>query len=202
MKGPFRGLFGVDDGAERNLGYGLGEVRRIASSLGLGDRIRDQACVRFRKAHAERLAVGRSLEALAAATVYATCRYNGLGRLRTEIAACARCDEKRLTVAYRALNTELAVPTQPVSASDRIPSIAAELEVPERVRRRALEFAQRAAAAGVTIGCRPSGVAAACLYLAGKRYGLCLSQQHVADVAGSTPNTLRARRDELLELED
>ncbi|WP_318842644.1 hypothetical protein [Haloterrigena turkmenica] len=75
--------------AERNLGYGLGEVQRLGSSLGLADRIRNRACVRFRNAHAEQLAVGRSLESVAPASVYAMCRCLGLRQTRTEIAACA-----------------------------------------------------------------------------------------------------------------
>lgn len=186
--------------AERNLGYGLGEVRRIAGSLGLAEQIRNQACVLFRTAHAERLCLGRSLEAVAAASVYAACRCVGLGRSRAEIAASARCTQAKLTTAYRALNVELELPTQPISATDRIPGLAAKLDVPQRVRRRALELAQEATAAEMTIGCRPSGVAAACLYLAAERHGLCISQQRIADAAGSTPNTLRARRDELLEM--
>jgi len=33
--------------AERNLAYGLGEVRRLASTLELSDSIRDQACQLF-----------------------------------------------------------------------------------------------------------------------------------------------------------
>ncbi|MCU4744828.1 transcription initiation factor IIB family protein, partial [Halobacteria archaeon AArc-xg1-1] len=75
-----------------------------------------------------------------------------------------------------------------------------ELEVPERVRRRALEFAQKATDAGITVGRRPAGVAAACLYLAAERCGLSLSQREIADVAGVSPTTLRSRRDELLEM--
>jgi len=33
--------------AERNLAHGLGEVRRLASSLELADSVRDQACQLF-----------------------------------------------------------------------------------------------------------------------------------------------------------
>jgi len=41
--------------AERNLAYGLGEVRRLASTLELSDSIRDQACQLFRSAQNEDL---------------------------------------------------------------------------------------------------------------------------------------------------
>ncbi|QRV17431.1 transcription initiation factor IIB family protein (plasmid) [Haloterrigena salifodinae] len=187
--------------AERNLAYGLGEIRRIVASLGLAESIRDQACSLFRTAQSEQLCRGRSLEAVAAASVYATTRCNGLGRARSEVAACARCDQQRLTNAYTAMNVELELPTQPIAATDRIPRLATALEVPNHVRRRALDLAQTARERGLTIGCRPSGVAAGCLYLAAQRVGLCLSQQRIADIAGTSPNTLRNRRDELLEID-
>jgi len=99
------------------------------------------------------------------------------------------------------MNVDLELPTQPISAADQIPKLATELEIPDRVRRRAVELAQQASDAGLTIGRRPSGVAAGCLYLAAERAGLCLTQHQVADAAGTSPNTLRSRRDELLELD-
>jgi len=58
------------------------------------------------------------------------------------------------------MNVDLELPTQPISATDRIPKLATELEVPDRVRRRAVELAQQASEAGLTIGRRPSGIAA------------------------------------------
>ncbi|WP_340674451.1 transcription initiation factor IIB family protein [Natrinema zhouii] len=99
------------------------------------------------------------------------------------------------------MNVELELPTQPITATDRIPRLATELEVLDHVCRRALKLAQTARERGMTIGRRPSGVAAGCLYLAAQRVGFCLSQQQIADVAGTSPNTLRSRRDELLEIE-
>jgi len=56
--------------AERNLAHGLGEVRRIVSALELSEAIRDQACQLFRSAQNEDLLRGRSIEAIAAASVY------------------------------------------------------------------------------------------------------------------------------------
>ncbi|WP_226483198.1 transcription initiation factor IIB [Natrinema amylolyticum] len=187
--------------ADRNLAYGLSEVRRVVASLGLADSIRDQACALFRRAQSEHLCRGRSLEAVAAASVYAIARCNGLGRSRTEVASSARCDQERLTTAYDAMNVELELPAQPTSAADRIPRLATDLEVPDQVRRRALALAQKARETGITISCRPSGVAAGCLYLAAERAEFCLSQRQIADIAGTSPNTLRNRRDELLELD-
>ena len=56
--------------AERNLVHGLDEVRRIASVLELSDSIRDQAFQLFRSAQTEDLLRDRSIEAIAAASIY------------------------------------------------------------------------------------------------------------------------------------
>jgi transcription initiation factor TFIIB len=65
--------------AERNLAHGLGEVRRLASALELSESIRDQACQLFRSAQSEDLLRGRSIEAIAAASVYRRSRPSASG---------------------------------------------------------------------------------------------------------------------------
>src|SRR6056297_4107937 len=87
--------------AERNLAHGLGEVRRIASVLELSDSVRDQACQLFRSAQTEDLLRGRSIEAIAAASVHGTVRCNGLSRLVGEVSEMARVAESRVTNAYK-----------------------------------------------------------------------------------------------------
>jgi len=101
--------------AERNLAHGLGEVRRIASTLELSESVRDQACQLFRSAQNEDLLRGRSIEAIAAASVYGACRCNGLSRLVGEVSELARVAESRVTNAYKTLNEELGFPAEPVS---------------------------------------------------------------------------------------
>jgi len=69
------------------LAHGLSEVRRIVSRLELSESIRDQACQLFRSAQNEDLLRGRSIEAMAAASVYGACRCNGWPRTLDEIVA-------------------------------------------------------------------------------------------------------------------
>jgi len=98
--------------AERNLAHGLGEVRRISGALELSNSVRDQACQLFRSAQNENLLRGRSIEAIAAASVYGACRCNGLSRLVGEVSEMARVVESRVTNAYKTLNEELGLPCQ------------------------------------------------------------------------------------------
>jgi len=63
--------------ADRHLADGLSEVRRIASTLELSESIRDQACQLFQSTQNDDLIGGRSIEAMAVASVYGACRCNG-----------------------------------------------------------------------------------------------------------------------------
>ncbi|SDN09147.1 transcription initiation factor TFIIB [Halogranum gelatinilyticum] len=188
--------------AERNLAHGLGEIRRITSALGLADSVREQACQLFRSAQREDLLLGRSIEAIAAASVYGVCRCHGRPVARDDFVDVARVDHSGVTNAYKTLNKELGLPTQPVAPQSLIPKLASELGVGKRIRRRARTLAERAHETSITNGYQPSGVAAACLYLAGREHGQSLTQTQVAEAAGTTPTTLRARRAELTELID
>jgi len=183
--------------AERNLAHGLGEVRRIASVLELSGSVRDQACQLFRSAQTEDLLRGRSIEAIAAASIYGVCRCNGHSRLLDDVVDAARVEQSRVTNAYKTLNTELGLPTQPVRPSEFIPRLASELGISDAIRRRAVVLSKHHRETAISNGCRPSGVAAACIYKAAQEHGRSLTQQRVADAAGMSAVTVRARRDEL-----
>ncbi|WP_147376676.1 transcription initiation factor IIB, partial [Halopiger aswanensis] len=174
---------------ERNLATGLGEVRRLVSALGLSDSLREQACSLFRRAQKEDLCRGRSLEGVAAASVYAVSRCNGLGRTLEEISQVATCSRSQLECAYSVMNTELELPTAVPRPQNVLPRLTAELGVSNDVQHRALELAALAEDAGITIGCQPHGFAAACLYRAGHELGYLITQQELAEVASTSPKT-------------
>ena len=186
--------------AERNLAHGLSEVRRISSALELSETIRDQACQLFRSAQNENLLQGRSIEAMAAASVYGACRCNGRPRTLNDVTESARVEQSRVTNAYTTLNTELGLPAQPVTPSAFVPRLASELNVSDQIRQRARQLAEASESAGATTGVRPSGFAAACLYKAGREDGRWLTQSDVADVANVSVVTVRTHRDALDEL--
>ncbi|WP_123539305.1 transcription initiation factor IIB [Halosimplex salinum] len=188
--------------AERNLAHGLGEVRRLASALELSDSVRDQACQLFRSAQNEDLLRGRSIEAIAAASVYGACRCNGRAVILDEVADTARVELSRVRNAYKTLNTELGLPTPPRRPQSFIPRFASELDVSDTVRQRAFELAKSAEETIISNGCQPTGVAAACLYKAAREQGQFLTQTDLAEVAETTPVTIRTRWNELEEVDD
>ncbi|GAA0263542.1 transcription initiation factor IIB [Halobacterium noricense] len=186
--------------AERNLAHGLGEVRRLASALELSNSVRDQACQLFRSAQNENLLRGRSIEAIAAASVYGACRCNGRSRLVDDVSEMARVAESRVTNAYKTLNEELGLPAEPVSPSMFVPRLASDLECPDEIRQRARALAEQAEERGVTTGVHPAGFAAACLYKAGQEQGQWVTQSDVAETGNVTPTTVRTHHETLDEL--
>ncbi|WP_254538711.1 transcription initiation factor IIB [Halomarina litorea] len=177
--------------AERNLAHGLGEVRRIAGALGLAKTIRDQACQLFRSAQSEGLLPGRSIEAMAAASVHGACRCNGCSRTLDDVVIPARVDETSVRSAYKTLNRELGLPAKPVTPSAFVPRLASALDVSNEVRHQARRLAEQVESAGVVTGASPSGVAAACLYDALRDHERGVTQAAVAEAANVTAVTVR-----------
>jgi transcription initiation factor TFIIB len=185
--------------AERNLAYACTEIARMTGALGLSRAVREEACTIYRLAQDAGLIVGRSIEALAAGSLYAACRCWGYTRTPDEVASVARCDLDAVRVGYRVVNVELDLATQVMSVADRIPKLATAFDATDDVRYRAAELAAVASTTGIDNGRNPSGVAGACLYLAGRELGVKYTQAAVAEEAGVTPVTLRKRFYELRE---
>ena len=183
--------------AERNRVYAFTEIRQLVSSLDLPTHIRDRACVLFESAQEENLLQGRSIEGFAAAAVYATCRTDSVSRTLGEVTDAAKASRSELDVAYDAMNRELGLPTGPIDPREYLARFACKLDAPDRVERRAREFATVAREEGIDTGRNPGGVAAACLYTAAREEGVEVTQEEAADVADVAPVTVRATYKEL-----
>jgi transcription initiation factor TFIIB len=170
--------------------HGFQQIRRITSVLEIADSLRDQACALFRTAQSADLLRGRSIEGIAAGCVYAVARTNGLPRTVEEVAEHAPVGRTKVEGSYRTLNAELGLPAKPISPSAFVPRSASELDVPDRVRRRAHVLVEAAVSSGMANGVRPSGFAAACLYAAGKDSSA-VTQLEVARAAKTSDTTIR-----------
>ncbi|WP_158057943.1 transcription initiation factor IIB [Halorussus halophilus] len=187
--------------ANKNLGRGFSEIGRLTTALEMPGTIREQACTILRAAQREDLFSGRSIDALAPASVYAALRCLGLPWTLPELAGDACCDVSAARQSYNVLNREIELPTRPVRPKAFIPRFASALDVPARVRRRAGELVEQAAQDGLTMGSKPSGVAAGALYLAARKTGVSLTQVEIAETTSVTPVTLRRHYKRLAEAE-
>lgn len=188
----------IDSKQARNLKDGCCEIRRLTAALGLGTSLRDHACQLFRTAQAADLLPGRSIEAMAAASILATCRCHGLPRTRQEFGRVAQVSRDRVANAYDVLNRELSLPAAPVEAGAYVKPFASRLELSDVVRRQAETAVDRLDDPAIATGRNPAAVAAAALYLAARDHGRHVTQAAVADVADVSAATVRARRDELV----
>lgn len=177
------------------------EIRRLCGpgALDLSKGLRDQACVLFRSAHDADLVRGRTIDGMAAASVYAVCRVNGLPRTIDEVAAHSALAPETIAHSYNVLNTELGLPAEPLDPRAFISPIASELGLSPAVRRDATDLLEHAIDTGLGVGCNPAGMAAAALYHVAS--GTVLTQGALANAANVTTATVRARWYDLRELE-
>jgi transcription initiation factor TFIIB len=183
--------------ADRNLSHGLGETQRLTSSLDLSDTLRDQACQLFRSAQNEELLQGRSIESIAAASVYGVCRCNRQPLAIEDVVTVARDSRSHILSAYNALNQNLGLPVPPMHAKAYIPRLTSELDLSNDVQHRATEIATQAKDRVHSHGCNPIGIAAACIYLATQEKDSTINQPTIAKAANVSTVTLRNRRNEL-----
>jgi transcription initiation factor TFIIB len=189
----------VSDATERNLAFALSEIDRMASHLSLPRNVRETASLIYRKAVEERLIRGRSIEGVAAAALYASCRECKVPRTLDEIADVSRVSKKEIGRSYRFIARELLIHLRPTSPIDYIPRFASELELSGEVQSKAIELLKEAQGKGLTSGRGPTGVAAAAIYIASVLCGERRTQRDVADVARVTEVTVRNRYKELCD---
>lgn len=189
----------VSDALERNLAFALSEIDRMASQLSLQKNVREAAALIYRNAVEEKLIRGRSIEAVAAAALYAACRECKIPRTLDEITEASRATKKEIGRSYRFIARELLIHLRPTSPVDYIPRFASDLNLSGEVQAKAVELLKEAMKNGLTSGRGPTGVAAAAIYIASVLCGERRTQRDVADVARVTEVTVRNRYKELCE---
>lgn len=185
-------------GADRNVVRALSEIERITGSLNLPETVAETAATMYRRAQSEGFLHGRSIEATAAACVYASARFQRLPRPLDEVADSAQADKEDLARTYRRLSEKLELAVPLTYPSDLLPAFASKLDLPARVQERARQLVDATEEERI-VGKNPSSIAAAALYRAGKQLDLAVTQSDVAEAAGVTEVTVRARLKDLAE---
>jgi transcription initiation factor TFIIB len=187
------------DAGERNLRFALSELDRMASALGVPHSVREVASVIYRRALAEDLVRGRSIESMATAALYIACRQEDIPRSLDEITGVARVPRKEIARAYRYVAEELGLEIAPVDPKRYLPRFCSDLGVSEEVRTRAAEIIDVSIDRGLLSGRSPTGFAGAAIYTASLLCNEKRTQQEVADVAQVTEVTIRRGYQELIE---
>ena len=130
--------------ADRNLAAGLSEIRRMIGALGLSNGTCERASALFRTARDAGLLVGRSIEAVASASVYATCRCDRIVRTIEQVVAVSRMSVSAVSNAYSVMNTELGLPTTTPHPVEYVALIASAFDLPRAVVSAAEALTRRA----------------------------------------------------------
>lgn len=177
----------------RSLTYALGELDRMATSLGLPVAARETAGMLYRRALEADLVRGRSIEGVATAALYAACRLENVPRSLGEMADVSRVERLEIGRAYRCLGQELGLTIEPADPRRFVPRFCAALELSRAVQLRAGEILDVAAEEGLHAGKFPTSVAAAAIYTAARLHGERRTQREIAAVAKVNEMTIRMR---------
>ena len=189
----------VSNATERNLAFALSELDRVSTASGLPRQVRESASGTYRKAVSHGLVRGRSIELLAAASVYAACRSQGMPRTIDEIAEAAGVEKKSLGRTFRFISKSLRLNLLPAKPQDYVHRYCSKLGLNEAVWDTALDILQGATDKGLVSGLGPAGIAAAAVYIASQKCNDPRSQKQVSEAVGISEVTLRSRFKELKE---
>jgi len=189
----------ISNATERNLATALSEIDRMASGMGLPRVVRERAAMIYRKAVLKNLIRGRSVNGVATAALYASCRQCNVPRTLDEISNASSMSRKDIGRTYRYITRELGLKLMPTSPQDYIPRFCSELKLSSDVQMKTLEILQEATRRELTSGRGPTGIAAASLHIATILCGERRTQSEVGKVAGVTEVTIRNRYKELAE---
>lgn len=189
----------VSDATERNLTFALSELDRMASNLELQKNLRECSAKIYRDAVEKHLIRGRSIEGVAAASLYAACRMYKVPRTLNEIADVARVDRKEIGRSFRFISNELGLNLNPTKPADFLTRFVSELELTTECGKMAKKIIKMAESRGLTSGRGPTGVCAAAIYAASILTKERRTQRRVAHVSQITEVTCRNRFQELIE---
>ena len=183
----------VQSSADRNLARAMSELDRLSDVLHIPASIKERAALVYRKALSNSLVRGRTIAALAAASLYAACRISETPRTLKDVSAASRIHKKAVAKCYRLLVTELDLRMPVVDPVKCISKIATAVEISMLTQQRAIRILNEAKTIGIVTGKDPMGLAAASLYLACALEGEKKTQKEIAEVANVTEVTVRNR---------
>ncbi|WP_435362236.1 transcription initiation factor IIB [Haloarchaeobius sp. DFWS5] len=194
--------FRATSARDRNLKQALGEITRMASALDLPQPVEETASVIYRRALEDDLLPGRSIEAMATASLYAAARQGNVPRSLDEFAPVSRVDRREFARAYRYICRELGLALEPADPAEYLPRFCSDLGVSNEVAQRARELVEAGKRQHVISGKSPVGLAAAAIYAASLLTNQKRTQKEVAEVTDVSEVTIRNRYKELLRADD
>lgn len=178
---------------ERSLPETIRALDRYASFLELPKSIREEAGFICKKALERGFLRGRSIEALVAAAIYASCRISGVPRTLEEMSNVTGMPRKVVAKSYGALARVLQLRVPQSKPVDYISRFCSELGLGNGVQAEARRILKEIDDVDGSLSLSPIGTSAAAIYLASLACGERRPQKAIARVAGVSEVTLRNR---------
>ncbi len=189
---------------ERNLSIAQPKLLNEASTLGLPRSVTEEALRLYKKAVRAKLTMGRSIDSLVAASLYAAVKIHGLPRTLNEISKITQIPVKNIAKSYRLLAQYITESTPKAVSNIKtqyIVRFAEDLKLTPAVQRRAIELLSLAEKSGMVLtGKNPKGLASASLYIAAKELGEPRSQFEISKTSAVSEVTLRNRAKQIRKL--
>ena len=188
----------MSNSVQRNLSIALPELDRMCACLSIPNNIKEECAMWYRRAVANGLVRGRSIECVVAAIIYLISRRHRLPKTLEELEEVSGVKKKDIGRSYRFVCRRLNIKMPVATPMDYVPRFASELGLSGRTEAKAIEILEMASKKGITSGKGPTGVAAAAIYLAGKIMDDKQTQKGIAGrLVGVTEVTIRNRYEEL-----
>ncbi len=183
---------------DRNLAHAMNELDRFSSQLNLSKDIKESTAHIYRKMAQKNLIRGRSIEAMLIASVYLSCRINGVPKTLDDFVEYTSVEKKKISRCYRLILSELKINIQVSSPVNFVSRFCSELKLSGRTQNRAANILCLAKKHRITVGKAPTGLAGAALYVAAIQEGERRTQKEISLAAGVTEATIRNRYKELV----
>ncbi len=183
----------VHSSVDRNLAQAMAELDRLSDKVYIPSTIKEKAAVIYRKALDKGLVRGRSIAAIAAASLYAACRRTGTPRTLREVAEASLVEKKDVARCYRLLLRELDVQMPIADPLTYVSKIAESTGISGKTQGVAIHILREAKKRRAAAGKDPMGLAAAALYIACLQNNEKKTQKDIAEAAGVTEVTVRNR---------
>ncbi len=183
----------VHSSIDRNLAQAMAELDRLSDNVYIPSQIKEKAAVIYRKALGKGLVRGRSIAAIAAASLYAACRGSSTPRTLREISEASLVNRKDVARCYRLLLRELDIHMPIADPLTYVSKIAEQTGISGPAQGIAIKILRDARRKRAAAGKDPMGLAAAALYIACLQNHEKKTQKDIAEAAGVTEVTVRNR---------
>lgn len=179
--------------AERNLSQAMNTLTRLSDKLHVPKDVKENAALIYRKSLDKGLVRGRSIDGIAAASLYAACRLTRTPRSLKAIVEASTRSRKEISRCYRLIQRELEIQMPIDNPAKYVSKIASKAGLDQKTQNLAMDLLRRARERKVIFGKDPRGMAAAALYIAAVMSGKNSTQKELAETAGVTEVTVRNR---------